>query len=280
MLEGDNKIVADLKTSNNLNGTYPISIPNNALITIAEIISGGKDDDNEIELVYDADTKKYISENTEYFLGRNREYELVAKIEGSELEEITATTIVPSRILIEEYDLLSEQVVNYNGSNYWEGVVGLTFMQSPGNKDRYGHFVIDGVETERIINSEGDTIYYNGLESKLFTLEEVEVGRGAVTDLVHRDGFLVDFTKIEDNYIEIIVRSPFPITKPNHVTDVLDIDIFSVTKAHYDYHVALHNIKKSQGYIFDEHALYNSNIKNGLGLFSSCMFKGYKLELR
>jgi hypothetical protein len=281
MLAGENRIVADVQTSNNLNGTYPISIPNSASVVISEIISGSIDDDNEIELIYDDNTGKYVSENTQTFLGRNRKYELVVKVEDSELQEITAITIVPDKIKVEEVELLSEdEYIDAEGNRYWEGVVGLFFMKASGNKDRYGHIIVEGYETERIITPEGDTTHVKGPEPELFTLEDVEVGAAAVTDMVHREGFLVDYTKLEEEYIELVLRSPFPITKPNHVTNVLFVNIYSVTEAHHDYHVSLHNIKKSQSNIFDEPALYNSNIENGLGLFSSCIYMQNVLELR
>ena len=281
MVAGDHNIVADFKTSNNLNGTYPISVPSNASIIISEVNNSGKDVNNEIELLFDETMQKYVSENTETFLKRNREYELVANIENSELETITASTVVPDIIQVKQTELLAEDTyIDLDGNEYWEGVVGLTFVKSAGSKEKYGHMVISGLETERNISLENDTTYFMGMESKLFSLLGIETGRGAVTDIIHRDGFLIDFTKLEDDYLELVLRSPFPITKSNHVTDFLTVDIFSVTKAHHDYHLAFHNIKKSQGNVFDEHALYNSNIKNGLGLFSSCFRIKNILELR
>jgi hypothetical protein len=281
MVTGQNTLVADFKTSNNLNGTYPISIPEFASITIKELNPSSQDVNNERELIYDEISQKYVNNFGKDFLKLSQEYELVAKMDNSGLEEITATTIVPRMLTIKKTELVSEsEYTDIDGNRYWEGTVGLTFLKAAGNNDRFGHLVLKGLETERNITPEGDTIYINGMESRLFKLLDIEVGRGAITDLIHKDGFLIDFTKLEDEYLEIVLRSPFPITKPNHVTNFLHSDIYAVTKAHHDYHVALHNIKKSQGSIFDEHALYHSNIKNGLGLFSSCTFKGDILELR
>lgn len=281
MLANESTIVADFKTSNNLNGSYPITSPSNGIITITEVKEKGVDYDNEITLEWDDVTQKYISINTESFLKKGKRYTLKAEIEDSNFESISSETLVPNMIDFDAVDLISERIVSdSDGNDFWESTVGLTFVQGAGFIDRYAHVVFKNKETERVISTEGDTSYISTSGKEPFILSGINVGAGAITDIVHREGIMVDISKLEENYLELVLRSTFPITKPNHVTDIIYADIFAVTEDHHDYHVSFHNIKQSQGNIFDEHALYISNINNGLGLFSSCVYREQTLELR
>lgn len=280
MLTKENTIVADFKTSNNLNGSYPITTPSKGIITIEEVKTATIDFDNEITLEWDEVSQKYISNNTSTFLKRGKRYILTAELEDSDIKSISAETQVPNYIDIEESELISERIVtDAEGNDFWESTVGITFVEGTGYLDRYAHLIINGKATKRNI-SDGDTSYVYESEEEPFLMTSINVGASAITDIDHRDGVLINMSKLENNYIEVVLRSVFPITDPNHVTDFLYTDIFAVTEDHYKYHKSLHNINKNKGNIFDEHALYLSNVENGLGLFSSCTFKPVMLKLR
>ncbi len=268
MLMEDTEIVADFKTTNNLNGTFPIYSPENAVIKISQLNSGDIDTNKEVFLEYDADSGKYVSDEeiNKQFLSHGRGYLLEASVEGAEFDKITATTIVPYPIVIDTVVLLSEEVVTFEENDYWQGTVGFTFVSSVNRDTRYGQLEIEGRKTT--LNGNGEHIFEN--DFRFFELRDINVGSSAVTNIGHRDGYLIDFDNLENDYIEVVLRSPFPITDPNQVTDYLNTNLIAVSQEHYDYHIAIHNIKKNEGNIFEENVLYRSNIEKGLGLFSSC----------
>ena len=285
MLKNKTEFVAELKTTNNLNGTFPITYPEEAKISVTEIKTGDIDYENEILFEYDPVSKKYVSDEeiNVSFLTHGRSYRLEAKIENSNLDDISSTTLVPHPIGIGEYELISEEIFEDAQSNdrFWQGTLGINFLPIKEIAGNYGHLQFKGFKTTKEILPNEEVNYFFGNEKKLFELVDVVVGNSAVTDIVHRDGFFIDLEDLENNYyIEIVLRSPFPITSVNQVTDFLHYNLTSVSKEHFDYHIAYHNIKKSQGNIFEENALYRSNITKGLGLFSSCVEKTEMLELR
>lgn len=275
MLRGENKIVANLSTTNDLNGSSPITFPENARVTVNQ---DGKDET--ITLVYDPANKNYVGDVFPDYLAFGKNFKLNAVVLDSELPEISSITKVPSLTKIEEYELINEGYEpDIHGNEFWQGTVGITFAEAFNNADRYGQLIVSGYETKIVETVDGPEPVF-GSEMKLFDLIKVTNGNAAVTDILHRDGFLIDLTELEDNYLEIIIRSPFPLSENNTLTSMLQTEMISVTKEHFDYHLAFHNIRKSQNAVFNENPLYRSNIKNGLGLFSSCTTMSQILELK
>jgi len=275
MLRGDNTIIADFKTTDNLNGTYPINVPPDATIRVFELTEGVKE--KQITFLYDDEIQKYVAKSVSHdFLIPGRNYKLEAETDNPNLDPITSITKVPYLNKISEYELIDEtEYEDLEGNRFWEGTVGFTFSEAITLEKRYGHLLIEGFET---IIVEGLPQF--GLESRFFELINVNEGYGAVTDIIHRDGFFVEFDELENNYLEIVLRSKFPITKENQVTDYLDTNLITVSKEHYDYHISFHNIQQSQGNIFEENVIYISNIEKGLGLFSSCVRMKEMIDLR
>ncbi|MDF1695029.1 MAG: DUF4249 family protein [Saprospiraceae bacterium] len=279
MLAGDTKIVADLNTTNNLNGTFPIQNPSDAIIVIKEENIGGSDVAVERTLEYDEVIGKYQTEDTDGFLKTGFTYFLEAQIDNSTYKKITAETKVPNSITIDDFELLSEEIVqDIDGNDVWQGTIGISLMDA--NKSGYGHLVLYGFLSTKEISLMGEEIIVFGTESRPFELIEVVQGQTAITDIIHRDGLFINLGDLNNDYLEITLRSPFPITQPNQVTDHIHTEMISVSAEHYDYHIAYHNIKSSQNDIFGEKALFRSNIKDGLGLFSSCSRSTTILELR
>ena len=282
MLKGQSVFSAEFKTTNNLNGTYPIAAPQNAEILI-EKDNGNVDFSEIVELKYDEELKKYVSDAkyNETFLAHGASYNLTGEIINSNFDKISSVTRVPHPIIVDEVNLIDETIYIDNDDNeLWEGTIGLKFTPSANLESRFGHFKIDGSKTLKTEQSGGGFSYVHIGEADFFELIDVTSGNTAVTDINHRDGFFIEFDELEDNYIEIVVRSPFPITEPNQVTDYVEYELISVSQEHFDYHVSFHNIKKSQNNIFEENVLYRSNIDKGLGLFSSCVRQGGMLSFR
>lgn len=282
ILKGQNEITADFKTTNNLNGTYPIEYPKNGKIVIKQFLPD-TDVNNEIELLYDEDLNKYVSDHevNRSFLSFGKKFNLEASVEGSTLPDVSSSSVVPNPIGISDFELINEETVfDDDGFEYWQGTLGLTLLPSNTVEDNFGHLQIYGFRTLLEVDSNGDSTYIYGEEKKSFDLVDVLKGYEAVTDIIHKEGFFIEFNRLENNYIEIVLKSNFPITEDNQVTDMLNTDLMAVGKEHFDYHLAYHNIQKSQGNIFEENVLYNSNIEHGLGLFSTCVNFSKMLELR
>jgi hypothetical protein len=283
MLKGQSKLVAEFKTTNNLNGTFPITTPQEAEIKVREIKAAGVDYDNEITFQYDEDLGSYVSdmEANNKFLSHGTRYELSARIENSNFDAISSITTVPYPIQIEKSELLHEEVyTDIEGNSFWQGTLGITFLPVRDIIENFGHLQIYGRQTLKTLTSSGEPQYQFIGDEQFFELVNVMTGNSAITDILQRDGFLIEFDELQDNYIEIVLRSPFPIIGTNQVTDFIHCNLFSVSKEHFNYHKALHNIKRSQNHIFEENVLFSSNIEKGLGLFSSCVESKVMISLR
>jgi len=280
MLKGESAITADFKTTNNLNGTFPIQYPKMAEIEIKED-QGNVDAEKKMILVYDEDLDKYVSAfDAGDFLLLGREYVLTANLAGSGFDKITSRTKVPYPIVIDEYELIEEGTFSdIEGNAFWQGTIGMTFNPNTRKDTRYGHLDISGFKTLKE-EMDGEVNYVPIGEAQPFTLVNVVVGNRAITDIVHRDGFFIEFDDLENDYIEVTLQSPIPITESNQIMAFLNASLMSISKEHYDYHLSYHHIIRSQGNIFDENALYISNIDKGLGLFSSCVLKNHMLDFR
>lgn len=280
---GQSSYSADFKTTNNLNGSFPIYAPQDAEIKIAELNPGAVDNNKEVFLIYDSDSERYVSDD-EYnltFLTKGRNYTLEASVEGSGLDKISAITKVPNRILIDSLVLISEaEYTDKDENHFWQGTIGIHFKPSTQSDSRYGYLHLTGKKTIKSIGSGGEIIYTEEGGDQYFDLINVVDGNASLTDVIHRTGWLIDFDKIENDYLEMQIRSPFAISDPSQVTDFLNTNMVAVGQDHYEYHIALHNIKKSEGNIFEENALYRSNIEKGLGLFSTCYAYEKEFDLR
>lgn len=278
MLYGENRLVAEFKTTNNLNDSYPIDNPSNAIIRVAE--NDPTLVENQITLDYDESLDRYVYDGAQGFLKYGREYLLEAFIEDSELQAIKSRTIVPQRDSIYEVELLDEKTYeDIDGNIFWEGTVGMYFSESNSKTERFSHLVLGEYKTlKEVVDNE--IVYTKEGEEHYFKLQNVNVGAGSIVDMVHRDGYLLELDELEDNYLELVLRSTIPITEPNQVNEVLHSKLFAVSDEHYEYHKSLHNILKNKDNIFEEKALYSSNIENGLGIFSSCVRDTKELILK
>ncbi|MEM9549235.1 MAG: DUF4249 family protein [Bacteroidota bacterium] len=273
MLKGQTRYTADFKTSNNLNGTFPISSPNDAVIKIIDPNPNEADVDPVIELIFDEESGMYVSDqqSNQTFLRLGRTYELEASIEGSNFERISATTTVPYELKINALELLSEEtIMDKEGNEFWQGIIGVEFIPSVNKNTKYGHLHLTEMKTFIMQEPGQDPTYPMEGDSEYFQLINVNIGSLAITDIAHRDGFFIDFDNLDNAYAEFVIRSPFPITEPNQVTAVIRANLTAVSVDHYNYHLALHNIREGEENIFQENALYRSNIEKGFGLFSTC----------
>ena len=280
MLKSDTVFIAELKTSNNLNGTFPITVPNSAKVIIEEDL-GEADANLTVEMVYDADTDTYRGVNAQDILKTGTRYTLTAEVPNSNLQPISAETIVPYAIDIMEHELLSQYKVEDNSGNiYWQNEIGLKFSPNARKNSRYAHLILEGYQDTEMVNSNGEVVVVAVGEPRTFELSNVIVGTAAVTDIIHRDGFFINFDDLEDDYIEIAIRSNHPITDPSHVSRNLYYKLMAISPEHYSHHIQYHRIIESEGLVFNDKPLYSSNIKNGFGLFSSCVRKKSMLILK
>ena len=280
MLKGDTVFVAELKNSNNLNGTFPISVQNSAQIIIEEDLDG-TDDNVTVELIYDPATDTYRGTNTQDVLKTGKRYTLTAEIPNSAFEPISAETVVPYSIDIMEHELLDQyQVEDNSGNKYWQSEIGLRFSPNARKNSRYAHLILEGYQDTEKENSNGEVVVVAVGEPLPFDLSKVNVGTAAITDIIHRDGFFINFDDLMDDYIEISIRSQHPITDPSHLSRNLYYKLMAISPEHYSHHVQYHRIIESEGLVFNDKPLYSSNIKNGFGLFSSCVRKRSMLILK
>ena len=276
MLRGE-RIIADLSTSNNLNNLYPITNPQDAKISIYKSIRPGEYSEYIIDLVYDEELGKYASlpsENTSQFLSEGVNYKMEARIYDSPIEEVVAFTDVPFSSQISEYELLDE----YIDGDFWIGTIGFT-VDLPSrayNDELYYHIIFENQFTTLNASEE----YTFSGEKKELQIVDIKEGAGGLFDLMHKDGYFIQYKDLEKGYFEITLQSSIPLSEQDQVMDHVFVSLYGISEEYFEYHKARSNLISAQGSIFEEPVVMRSNVKNGHGLFSACVLKNQTLELR
>lgn len=267
MLKGSSRITADIFTSDNLNGTQPIQHPEDAVI---EIFTGN---DAPYKFRYDENTEEYYIKNSaEVFRAlKGREFIMRAELPNENFEPIEARSIVPSAVPIEK--ILSSDVerVTIEGKEYFERTLTVE-LSKPRTFPAFFHFQIKN--QPRVYSVEdGDTTYVKLSMANHLTLVDVLSEGTGIEELKHREGYLIDHSRLRDNRIILRVRSPYHITETNQVFDDFTTKLYAVTKDYFQYHKAYSKIVSTDPQAYSEPVIWSTNIKGGFGHFSAVTLK-------
>lgn len=264
------ELIATLKTSNNLSGAFPIEHPEDARITIRD-----KETDFSAEFIWEADrgVYAYTFPINHPLFSSNKTIKLTAFIEGRELPVLEAVTIVPKAGEVVEQESLDAiaKIDGVSGEKYWERKFKFNLVRLIPNTGIHYQLLLKEQLSELTIVGQDST--YEKITPFPTKLEILEITHGgeAIREFYHQEGLFIKLEDLESEFIEVLVKSTQPITSDNVVTEFIATNLISITEDSYDYHRGLHNINLSENSIFGESALYRSNIKNGLGIFSACV---------
>lgn len=269
MLRGSQELTATVMTSNNLQGYYPVERPEEVVMFLSAVGTeeiGGS-------FIYDADRDLYFYENSVAdIIKTNYKLRLVASIEGTDIQSITAHTQVPkfNELNEETFEVVNEdKFTNELGEEYWESNIRFNFIDLHDNNSHFYQLILNEKLTEKVVENNEVKYSYSG-DFVPFEIIDIVSGKEAIKQFYHKDGLFIDMDEMQSEFFEVRVRSTFPIENESQVTDFIFPHTLAITKEHYNYHLGLHNINEAKSSIFNEPALFRSNIDGGLGIFSSC----------
>jgi len=231
-----NEITATLSASGNLNGSQEAFSPHDADITISRDKVDGI-----YRLVYDESRKLYATTQTlndEFWLKGNT-YNIECSVPDDRYKSVTASVT----------KLRSNTIVHTK------------------TKPAYYHLHLNSKLTVLETNL-GTPEYVSSGNTLPIDIESIESGGAGVIILHHRDGILIDHSRLEENTIEITIVSPHEVIHDNQVLDMFDFSLNSVSKDYYDYHKAYSNRVQAVNGQYVDPPIFSNNIKNGVGLFS------------
>jgi len=263
-VHGSSEITATLATSNNLNGTEPILAPEDGEIQIF----AGTNFDAPYPLKYDADRKVYKTETdlTGLWQGKSN-FRIVAKLPSDLYEDVQAKVVTPAANDVIEITA-TETVEATVGDDVFQGRDLTIVLAEPNVKPAFYKLrVIEKVTTAEVVNGE---LVYTPTEEQIDTeITDVLSGGAGIVNLVHRDGVLLDQSRMIDNTFSIRVNATSPKQSPDQVFNTFSIELLSVSKDFYDYHRAKSNTISASDGTLNEPAIWSSNIEGGFGLFST-----------
>jgi len=247
-------ISATLQTSNNLQGTFPIEYPEDAVVKLG--IEG--DGENVYFLEYNRDNGKYERDLTNIdndIVIPTRTMTLSAEVPGSDIPVITASTVVPIFGQIGGLEITESELVPFQDLSFWEYEIEMSLM--PVSVDYY----------QLLLEEQLDIVSYG-------------IASSAIREFNGEEGVFIDVAELDgDLTFSLRVRSSHPVTGPE-ILESVSTKLISLTEDGYNYKRGLHNIAESQNSIFGEKAIYRQNIRGGLGIFTACVAKDEKFPIR
>jgi hypothetical protein len=244
----------------NLSSTFSSTIPELDIdhdITRISIINYEFGKPNPEEYRYDKDLESYENLTFKPKEGQIYDLEIDVAIEG--IPMIRSTTRVPHASNFQDVALLnSANYTNEQGESRTQ--IEVTLLLEPlKNVNTYYHIV------PYILKNVNNTVVKEAME-----IASISKGENASFILSHRDGMLIDETKMNndnDLTFKINSKSPFQIggTKDTFVY----FELRTVTEAYYNFHISLSRQKDSNAGPFTLPVTTYTNIENGYGLFAS-----------
>lgn len=248
-------MIAKVSTTGDLNGNYIPYFPEDAELKLYSKV------DEEFIFKYNFDKKLYEVTNGKISAGE--EYSLTAKLTDEEIIPIFSTTIIPSAIRIDSLEVMSTLEANSTQGNQGKKAT-TTIKIYLGEKAQSSFFHLSlNYKTAKYLVDKIE--YQPGLMP--VTVDKIEVGGAAVHRLYHKEGLLIDASRLEDNTVTL--------TTSNNDLDVDEFiksiytDLKVVTESYYKYHINLSKQLKADGNSIIEPVIDYSNIENGHGFFGS-----------
>gem|GEM_PF-4302936 len=269
-------ISATLQTSNNLQGTFPIEYPEDAVVKLG--IEG--DGENVYFLEYNRDNGKYERDLTNIdndIVIPTRTMTLSAEVPGSDIPVITASTVVPIFGQIGGLEITESELVPFQDLSFWEYEIEMSLM--PVSVDYYQLLLEEQLAVLEIAGSDSTYIDVTTSPTNL-DIVSYGIASSAIREFNGEEGVFIDVAELDgDLTFSLRVRSSHPVTGPE-ILESVSTKLISLTEDGYNYKRGLHNIAESQNSIFGEKAIYRQNIRGGLGIFTACVAKDEKFPIR
>jgi len=259
---GHGEITATLSTSNNLNATSPITVPDNAEIKLTKNI------DEAYFLTYDPVRNLYFNNNF-IWTSEVGQLRLTANVPNSDFPEVTATAVPLQAVWIADNKISATpaEIVEIDGQSYFERVLTIETSE-PVVKPAYMELHVTELLTTFELDENGEKVYISTGSKNNVEIVKVINGSAGMLQMEHRDGMLIDHSRLENNTFTIKVRSAYPITMDNQVFDKLNVMLYTVDKNYYNFNRAWSNTVSANNGQYTDPPIWNNNIKEGFGHFS------------
>ena len=252
-------VVAYLSTSDNLNGSRPIDVPEDASI---EISTGTE---NSYRLLYDEELDAYTN-SAPFLWSRVNNLTIVAELPTDDFPVVKGQAKPMPAYSVESVTSTNLQEVAVEQETFYERDVTITLTE-PTVKPAYFELELTELFSTLTIEDGEEVIAQSG-ERMPVTVVAINNGGVGMINMSHRPGLLIDHSRLVDNTFSIKVRSAFPITSDDQVFGILSTQINSISKDYYLYHKAYSNTVKATAGQYSDPAIWNSNIEDGFGLFA------------
>lgn len=240
-----NQITIDLSTTGAIGMGVPITKPNDALIRISDIDT----DDSKVIRKSNVDGV-YFSDQLSGFFVENHSYLL--EVELDDLPAASAISVIPS-----SGNLINQRVIN----QYYDD-----------SSEEYGHYII---ELEVELNTPPELYSYYHLSfsrsihdgTERFDFLDIPYGNNACNDLLHREGMLVDPSKLIDNKVILKLKTVTPLFDGEEIDEIF-VDLKTITQDYFDYHRKVSSQFGALNSPINDRVTAATNIDNGFGLFA------------
>ncbi|MFT6807289.1 MAG: hypothetical protein ACJA01_000509 [Saprospiraceae bacterium] len=277
-LSNDDIVQISLLKNIEIGADYAQAELDNALITF----SGSNIPNSNMNMVYDADRRRYVLENLNYRVEEGYDYaiEIVVDPNTAEEEIITANTYIPRAVRPSGF---RAENITFSEDADGDKIYRMTLyiqLNEPEELPAFYHLSPYRFRSESRRNNDGSMSIqdYDDIRYKLDVDEVIESENGIVA-LIHKDGVFVDQSKISNNEIKMIVETGRPLT-PNEVLHKLDIDVSTLSPDLYHYNIALDKEIRSVQANYTSPIDPYSNVQNGYGIFGGSSMIQYAIEIQ
>ncbi len=248
------KITADVQFSGDTNGRLPATILNGDSLRFS--IAEG-DNDWGVNFKYDSILKNYYINQSEFEIKPGVQYKLRGIGTGLN-DRLEPNISVPNSISLDDFKIVSSSVTEKNGTFTTE-LRCIMKIQSPSLLPAY-FWIIPRTET-----------------GTLWKLDKIEQNASAYKKLSHRNGFLVDYSRLNSNEL-FFCLSVSEKVKTSHV----HVELNNVCNAFYRYNVYASNVNASNNTTTLNPAIAGFNIvtEKGYGSFSSLNGTEWAFKIR
>jgi len=209
--------------------------------------------------IFDEESQKYEIKNL--VIEEGKTYTINGSLPNSEVLDIEAQQTVPVGQELIGRELIA---VDLENKTY---TFRLEFDQTAAI-DLYQ--IIPRANVYTFTGSGVNKVYSHSSKSYSFELTENQIFNGALHDLHHKEGFLVDRNLLESNSVEITFKYNDDDLASNEELRFLNIEVRTTSNSYFRYHKAVSKqLKSGKGLSFSEPSLSYTNIDNGYGFFGA-----------
>jgi len=211
-------------------------------------------------LTYDPVRNLYFNNNF-IWTSEVGQLRLTANVPNSDFPEVTATAVPLQAVWIADNKISATpaEIVEIDGQSYFERVLTIETSE-PVVKPAYMELHVTELLTTFELDENGEKVYISTGSKNNVEIVKVINGSAGMLQMEHRDGMLIDHSRLENNTFTIKVRSAYPITMDNQVFDKLNVMLYTVDKNYYNFNRAWSNTVSANNGQYTDPPIWNNNI--------------------